>query len=223
MMNTLTPFDAVIFDMDGVLIDSEPLWKIAMEEVFHAIGSKLTKQDFQKTVGLRLDEVVVFWHAHEGWKNVTAHEVETKIVLRMVDLITENASPLPGVIETLCFLQEKKVKVGLATSSYEILISTVLQALDIKSYFQACVSAEHEEFGKPHPAVYLTAAQQLGVLPAQCLVVEDSFNGVVSGKAARMKVACIPEKTHHPDHRLAAADYTYLSMLDLLEDLKTLI
>jgi HAD superfamily hydrolase (TIGR01509 family) len=223
MMNTLTPFDAVIFDMDGVLIDSEPLWKIAMEEVFHAIGSKLTKQDFQKTVGLRLDEVVVFWHAHEGWKNVTAHEVETKIVLRMVDLIKENASPLPGVIETLRFLQEKKVKVGLATSSYEILISTVLQALDIKSYFQACVSAEHEEFGKPHPAVYLTAAQQLGVLPAQCLVVEDSFNGVVSGKAARMKVACIPEKTHHPDHRLAAADYTYLSMLDLLEDLKTLI
>jgi sugar-phosphatase len=223
MMNTLTPFDAVIFDMDGVLIDSEPLWKIAMEEVFHAIGSKLTKQDFQKTVGLRLDEVVVFWHAHEGWKNVTAHEVETKIVLRMVDLIKENASPLPGVIETLHFLQAKKVKVGLATSSYEILISTVLQALDIKSYFQACVSAEHEEFGKPHPAVYLTAAQQLGVLPAQCLVVEDSFNGVVSGKAARMKVACIPEKTHHPDHRLAAADYTYLSMLDLLEDLKTLI
>jgi HAD superfamily hydrolase (TIGR01509 family) len=222
MTNELTPFDAVIFDMDGVLIDSEPLWKIAMEEVFHAIGSTLTKQDFQKTVGLRLDEVVVFWHAYEGWKGVTPHEVETKIVLRMVDLIKENASPLPGVVETLRFLQEKNIKVGLATSSYEILISTVLQALAIKPYFWACVSAEHEEFGKPHPAVYLTAAQQLGVQPTQCLVVEDSFNGVISGKAARMKVACIPEKTHHPDHRLVAADYNYSSMLDLLEDLKKL-
>lgn len=223
MTSELTPFDAVIFDMDGVLIDSEPLWKIAMEEVFHAIGSTLTKQDFQKTVGLRLDEVVVFWHAHEGWKDVTPHDVETKIVLRMVELIEENASPLPGVVETLRFLQEKNIKVGLATSSYEILISTVLHALEIKPYFWACVSAEHEEFGKPHPAVYLTAARQLGVPSTQCLVVEDSFNGVISGKAARMKVACIPEKTHHPDHRLVAADYTYSSMLDLLQDLKKLI
>jgi len=223
MANVLTPFTAVIFDMDGVLIDSEPLWKIAMEEVFHVIGSTLTKQDFQKTVGLRLDEVVVFWHAQEGWKNVTPHDVETKIVLRMVDLIKENAAPLPGVVETLRFLQEKNIKVGLATSSYEILISTVLQALEIKPYFGVCVSAEHEEFGKPHPAVYLTAARMLGVSPSECLVVEDSFNGVISGKAARMKVACIPEKTHHPDHRLVAADYNYSSMLDLLEDLKKLI
>jgi sugar-phosphatase len=223
MKNEITPFAAVIFDMDGVLIDSEPLWKIAMEEVFHTIGSKLTKQDFQKTVGLRLDEVVVYWHAQEGWRDVTPHEVETKIVLRMVDLIKENAAPLPGVVETLRFLNEKHVKVGLATSSYEILISTVLQALEIQPYFEACVSAEHEEFGKPHPAVYLTAALQLGVPPTQCLVVEDSFNGVLSGKAARMKVACIPEKTHHPDHRLVAADYAYSSMLDLLEDMKKLI
>jgi len=130
---------------------------------------------------------------------------------------------LPGVVETLRFLQEKNIKVGLATSSYEILILTVLQALGIKAYFETCVSAEHEEFGKPHPAVYLTAARQLGVSSTQCLVVEDSFNGVISGKAARMKVACIPEKTHHPDHRLVAADYNYSSMLDLLEDLKKLI
>ena len=223
MRNEIAPFNAVIFDMDGVLIDSEPLWKIAMEEVFHAVGSQLTKQDFQKTVGLRLDEVVIFWHAHEGWTGVTPQEVEAQIVLRMVELIKENASPLPGVLETLSFLQEKKVKVGLATSSYEILISTVLQALEIKKYFEVCVSAEHEEFGKPHPAVYLTAARQLNVPATQCLVVEDSFNGVVSGKAARMKVACIPEKMNHPDPRLVAADYMYDSMMDLLNDLKAMI
>lgn len=223
MTNEIAPFDAVIFDMDGVLIDSEPLWKIAMEEVFHAIGSKLTKEDFQKTVGLRLDEVVVFWHAHEGWKEVTPREVETKIVLRMVELIKENAAPLPGVVETLQFFQEKNIKVGLATSSYEILIATVLHALAIEKYFQVCVSAEHEEFGKPHPAVYLTAARKMDVQATRCLVVEDSFNGVISGKAARMKVACIPEKTHHPDQRLVAADYMFETMNDLLENLKTRI
>ena len=221
MTNEISPFNAVIFDMDGVLIDSEPLWKIAMEEVFRSVGSHLTKQDFQKTVGLRLDEVVVYWHRQEGWKDVTPQEVEAQIVLRMVDLIKENAAPLPGVVETLQFLQEKKVKVGLATSSYEILITTVLQALAIEKYFQVCVSAEHEEFGKPHPAVYLTAAQRMNVPSIECLVVEDSFNGVISGKAARMKVACIPEKTHHPDHRLAVADYMFDTMSDLLDNLKS--
>jgi HAD superfamily hydrolase (TIGR01509 family) len=221
MKNEISPFTAVIFDMDGVLIDSEPLWKIAMEEVFRSVGSKLTKKDFQKTVGLRLDEVVVYWHSHEGWKGVTPKEAENQIVLRMVELIKANAAPLPGVVETLQFLQEKRIKVGLATSSYEILINTVLQSLAIENYFQVCVSAEHEEFGKPHPAVYLTAAQRLNVPATDCLVVEDSFNGVLSGKAARMKVACIPEKTHHPDHRLVAADYMFDTMNDMLENLKS--
>ena len=221
MKNEISPFTAVIFDMDGVLIDSEPLWKIAMEEVFRSVGSKLTKKDFQKTVGLRLDEVVVYWHSHEGWKGVTPKEAENQIVLRMVELIKANAAPLPGVVETLQFLQEKRIKVGLATSSYEILINTVLQSLAIENYFQVCVSAEHEEFGKPHPAVYLTAAQRLNVPATDCLVVEDSFNGVLSGKAARMKVACIPEKTHHPAHRLVAADYMFDTMNDMLENLKS--
>jgi sugar-phosphatase len=192
-----------------------------MEEVFRSVGSKLTKKDFQKTVGLRLDEVVVYWHSHEGWKGVTPKEAENQIVLRMVELIKANAAPLPGVVETLQFLQEKRIKVGLATSSYEILINTVLQSLAIENYFQVCVSAEHEEFGKPHPAVYLTAAQRLNVPATDCLVVEDSFNGVLSGKAARMKVACIPEKTHHPDHRLVAADYMFDTMNDMLENLKS--
>ena len=84
----LSNFEAVIFDMDGVLIDSEPLWKIAMAEVFGSLGSNLTKKDFQKTVGLRIDEVVAFWHAYEGWKGVSPDEVEKQIVMKMVDLIS---------------------------------------------------------------------------------------------------------------------------------------
>ena len=115
-------FDAVIFDMDGVLIDSEPLWKIAMEQVFAAVGSKLTRQDFQKTVGLRLDEVIQFWHQHEGWKNVSPEEVEQQIVLKMQELIRANGTPLTGVVETLQYLRLQNKKIGLATSSYRVLI-----------------------------------------------------------------------------------------------------
>jgi sugar-phosphatase len=219
----LTSFDAVIFDMDGVLIDSEPLWKIAMEEVFRSIGSELTRQDFQKTVGLRLDEVITFWHQHEGWKNVTPKEVEQQIVLKMVELIRANAEPLPGVLETLAFLQARKIKIGLATSSYEILIHTVLRELNITSFFEVTHSAEHEAFGKPHPAVYLTVAERLAVSPSRCLVIEDSLNGVISGKAAKMKVVCIPEKTHFPEPKLMLADYQFETMGVFLEDISSIV
>lgn len=217
----LANFDAVIFDMDGVLIDSEPLWKIAMEDVFHSVGSVLTKQDFQKTVGLRLDEVILFWHQHEGWKNASPKEVEQQIVLRMVELIRENGNPLPGVIETLTFLKERNVKIGLATSSYEILINAVLRELKITDQFDVTHSAEHEQYGKPHPAVYLTVAERLNVQAIRCLVIEDSLNGIISAKAARMKVVCIPEKTHHIEPKLILADYQYETMTDLLTALKT--
>ncbi len=155
----LNQFDAVIFDMDGVLIDSEPLWKIAMEEVFHSIGSALTKQDFQKTVGLRLDEVIRFWHQHEGWKNVSPREVEMLIVERMIELIKQNGAPLEGVIEMLHFLQSQNKKIGLATSSYRVLIDTILDVLGIASFFDFTHSAEDEIFGKPHPVVYLSVAK----------------------------------------------------------------
>jgi sugar-phosphatase len=216
----LSDFQAVIFDMDGVLIDSEPLWKIAMEEVFHAIGSKLTKQDFQKTVGLRLDEVIHFWFHHEGWKNCTPQDIEAAIVAKMCDLILETGCPLPGVLATLEFIKSQGVKIGLATSSYGILIETVLTQLNIHSYFDFTHSAENEAYGKPHPAVYLSVANYFKVEPSKCLVIEDSLNGIISGKAAKMKVVCIPEKTHYPEPKLILADYHFEDMECFLNALK---
>lgn len=220
-INKHDTYPAVIFDMDGVLIDSEPLWKTAMEEVFQRVGCTLTRQDFQKTVGLRIDEVVRYWHGVAQWSGPDPVAVEGMIVERMDELIREVGKPLPGVIETISFLHDKGIKVGLATSSYTSLIRAVLETIDLNGHFHATRSAEHEVFGKPHPAVYLSVAEQLAVPAHQCLVVEDSLNGIISGKAARMKVACIPEKTHYPEPRLALADYMYESMSDLLTDLKT--
>ena len=86
-MIDLKNFDAVIFDMDGVLTDSEPLWKIAMEEVFRSVGCSLTRKDFQKTVGLRIDEVCDYWYNEGAWEGATPKEVEDKIMERMVELI----------------------------------------------------------------------------------------------------------------------------------------
>ena len=213
---SLASFEAVIFDMDGVLIDSEPVWKIAMESVFHSVGCKLTREDFQKTVGLRIDEVIAYWYKHSPWENATIEEVEQAIVQKMVALISADGKPLLGVVDTLRFLGEKGLKIGLATSSYEVLIDTVLDTLDIRNYFDYTHSAENELYGKPHPAVYLTTAARLGVNPLKCLVIEDSINGVISGKAARMHVVCIPEKSHHPNPKLVLADYTFETMEEML-------
>ena len=221
-MIDLKNFDAVIFDMDGVLTDSEPLWKIAMEEVFHSVGCSLTREDFQKTVGLRIDEVCEFWYQNPAWANrtVSPKEVEDKIMIRMVELIKENGEPLPGVLETTSYLREQGIKIGLATSSYTVLIDAVLETLGIRDRFDKVHSAEGEQYGKPHPAVYLTVADYFKVDPMRCLVIEDSLNGVISGKAAKMKVVCIPEKTHHPEPKLIVADYLFDDMLLFLEALK---
>jgi len=215
----ISDFNAVIFDMDGVLIDSEPLWKIAMENVFSELGSTLQKSDFQKTVGLRIDEVIHFWNLHESWEIEDESIVQEKIILKMEELIAANAQPLSGVIETLTFLRSKGLKIGLATSSSSRLIRIVLKELAISDFFDFTHSAETEDYGKPHPAVYLTVARKLTVHPTKCLVIEDSFNGVIAGLAAKMKVVCIPEKTHFPNPRLAFSDYQFVTMSEMLKEI----
>ncbi len=205
--------------MDGVLVDSEPIWKVAMEEAFHSVGCKLTREDFQKTVGLRIDEVISYWYKIAPWENETEKEVEQLIIQKMVAFLLESAKPLVGVVETLRYLKNQGLKIGLATSSCRILVDTILTTCSLTEYFDVLHTAEEEEFGKPHPAVYITAAKMLEVNPLKCLVIEDSINGVISGKAARMQVVCIPEKTHQPNPKLSLADYTFETMEQMLEEI----
>ena len=216
-MIQLIDFEAVIFDMDGVIIDSEPLWKIAMEEVFSRLGSRLKKEDFQKTVGLRIDEVIHYWNIKEHWGISDESEVEEAIIIKMENLIADKPVALEGVIDTLNYLKLRNIPVGLATSSSSRLIKVVLEKLAIKHLFNFVHSAEMEQYGKPHPAVYLTVAKKLAVLPEKCLVIEDSLNGIISAKAAKMTAVCIPEKTHHIEPKLILADYQFESMTDFLK------
>ena len=212
----LNDYDAIIFDMDGVLIDSEPLWKIAMEFVFGQYGSTLTHQDFQKTVGLRIDEVIAFWNIQENWGISDIKNVENQIIDKLISLIELDPKPLPGVLDTLQFLKESGKKIGLATSSSQRLITTVLRALHIESYFDFAYSAEFETYGKPHPGVYIKVAAHIAVPTQRCLVIEDSLNGIIAGLAAQMKVCCIPEKTHFPNPKLTVAHFQFTDLHQLL-------
>ena len=116
----LNDYDSIIFDMDGVLIDSEPLWKIAMEFVFGQYGSTLTHQDFQKTVGLRIDEVIAFWNIQENWKLSDLKNVENQIIDKLISLIEFDPKPLPGVLDTLQFLKLYRVFQRKCYSSFYI-------------------------------------------------------------------------------------------------------
>jgi sugar-phosphatase len=141
----LKNYEAIIFDMDGVLIDSEPLWKIAMEQAFKHVGVHLERKQFAETVGLRIDEVIIYWRNRFPWEGYTNDEVEELIISGLEKLIAEEGKPLVGVVETLHFLKNKNIKIGLATSSYERLIRFNLKQLQLESFFDFSHSAENEK------------------------------------------------------------------------------
>jgi len=217
---SIANYEAVIFDMDGVLIDSEPQWKIAMEKVFKSVGLDMARKDFQKTVGLRIDEVISFWNHYKNLDIQDEKAIEDAIIDQMILLVHANPIPLKGVNETLAHLKKLNIKIGIATSSPYRLLNAVLSALNIEAYFDFVHSAENESYGKPHPVVYISAAEALSVKPSKCLVIEDSFNGVISGKAAKMDVVCIPEKTHEPNVKLNLADYIFEDMIEMLNEIQ---
>jgi HAD superfamily hydrolase (TIGR01509 family) len=220
---TPTRVDAIIFDMDGLLVDSEPLWRIAEIETLSAVGVPITEEDAVQTTGLRTDEVVELWYARYPWPDPPRKEIEARIITRLIALVRERGELMPGVIETLQAVSGAGYPLAIASSSSSEIITAVLDTLGIASYFQVAQSAEHEPYGKPHPGVYIEAARRLGVEPRHCLAFEDSHNGVIAAKAARMRCIAVPDPALADDHRLRAADLILPSLaefrLGLLEQL----
>ena len=198
--------EAVIFDMDGVLIDSEPLWKIAEIEGFKKVGIDLTQTDCEETVGLRMDEVVQLWYDRVGWENKSLKEVEEDVISIVIREIKNQGKVLDGVIQSLNQIKSAGLKIAIATSSSSSIMNTVVDQLNIREYFDFMHSAENETYGKPHPSVFISSAKALGVKPIHCLVIEDSLNGIIAAKAARMKVIAVPEKTHQISTKFDLAD-----------------
>ncbi len=198
--------EAVIFDMDGLLIDSEPLWRIAETRAMNAIGVPMVEEDGFLTMGLRTDEVVEFWYARHPWTETSKREVEGAIVGNVIALIDERGEALPGAVEAVRAVRAAGYAVGLASSSAMEIIEAVLEKIGLRSDFAVLQSAEHEPYGKPHPAVYIECARRLGVPPANCLALEDSPAGVLAAKAAKMTCIAIPPPELRDDNRYCIAD-----------------
>jgi beta-phosphoglucomutase-like phosphatase (HAD superfamily) len=284
----------VIFDMDGLMIDSEPLWHIAEQQTFARAGITLSEDDCNDTTGLRIDEVVAFHAERKPWGDTpTRKEVaeqvrassevphcaalrlgvpddepflptrcscccccctSVQIVATMVELVKTQGKPMAGLEEALAFFevsrapgcavvslslasltqeaakksrpeggwpcvharaQSHKLPLAVASSSHMVLLNAALEGLGLVGRFSHVVSAEFEPYGKPHPGVYISAAAKLGVPPDRCLALEDSVNGTLAAKAAKMVCISVPEAHNLADPRFAIADVKLTSLAEV--------
>jgi len=205
---------AAIFDMDGLLVDSEPLWRRAEQAVFPKVGLRLTDRMCMQTMGTRVDEVVRHWYCVQPWAGPSPAEVADEIVQTVISLVRAEGALMPGAVQALEFFAARAVPAALASSSSPRLIDAVVDTLEIRRYFRLLVSAEDEPLGKPHPGVFLRTAAALHADPGGCIVFEDSFAGMIAGLAARMRVVVVPDRLHFDDPRFGAAHLKLRSLAE---------
>jgi sugar-phosphatase len=208
-------FSAVIFDMDGLLVDSEPHWRAAEIQVFQErLGLRVTEAQCAETMGIRIDHVVRLWLGRHPTPGVDANDLVRIIVDAMCQRMSEHGVALPGVHKLVTLLKRQDLPLAVASSSPRRLIDTVLRRLQLSEAFSIVHSAEEEAQGKPDPAVYFSTARLLGVTPGSCLVFEDSVAGVQAALSAGMCVVAVPaaEQRARPEFARAAL------ILDSLED-----
>jgi sugar-phosphatase len=213
-----------IFDMDGLLIDSEPLWYEAALESLSKFNIHINHQEYYSSTGLRTKEFLEYWLGKFKVDFSHINETEIDITKRVIQKVFEKGEMMQGVENAIQLIQQHHLKIGLASSSPLSLINAVLEKTGLTDVFTATCSAEHLPFGKPHPQVFIDCALALGSNPVECICLEDSFNGLIAAKAARMKCIVVP----HPDHLHAEkwklADLTLASLEKLSAiDLATLI
>jgi len=207
----------LIFDMDGLLIDSEPLWLRAEQLVFATVGIELDPLMFKETTGIRIDDVVRLRYAEKPWANKSLAQVEAEILAEVQRLATTEGKALPGVYEVLEACSASGCIIALASSSPLHMIEAVITHLGIHEYFSVLCSAADEQHGKPHPAVYLTTAARMGLAPDSCLAFEDSMPGVLAAKAAGMQVVAVPDEHHFNREEFAVAQLKLASLADFLD------
>ena len=162
MVAELRPIEAVVFDMDGVLIDSEPIWRAVERDVFAGVGIELTDEDLFPTMGVRIADVVDRWYRRHPWPEPSREAIAEAIVEGVVRAIRERGTLLEGATAAVDHVRGLGLRVALASSSPMPLIQAVLSLDGLAERFDAVVSGEDEELGKPDPAVYLSAARRLG-------------------------------------------------------------
>lgn len=206
-------FKAAVFDMDGLLLDSEPHWDVVIEAVLGEQGVVLTESIRNLTVGMRLEETLGIWRAHFPAAVLEKAHIGARLAEGMRERM-RHVEAKPGAVEAVRLCHEAGCRLAVASSSPSEVIAAGLRRLGIAELFHAVVSADGEPQGKPHPGVFLTAARRVEVPPEDCIAFEDSLNGMKAVLAAGMHCVAVPE-AHNQGH--PAFDAAHRRLVSLLE------
>jgi HAD superfamily hydrolase (TIGR01509 family) len=205
---------AVVFDLDGVLVDSEHVWDAAREELARERGGRWHEGAQRDMMGMSSKEWSRYMHETIGVPD-PPEEISAEVVRRLEQIYRRQLPLIDGAAEAVERLAAHW-PLAVASSSNRPIIDLVLELSGLARFFSTTVSSEEVPRGKPAPDVYLEAAKRLEVDPAACAAVEDSHNGILSAKAARMRVIAIPNQRYPPaEGGLAAADAVLASIHEL--------
>jgi mannitol-1-/sugar-/sorbitol-6-/2-deoxyglucose-6-phosphatase len=206
-------FDGVVFDFDGVIIDSEPAWEKAKLNVFHTAGLNISQEKVLTYTGKTLEEFVEEEQLHFGFDDHLAKQLVKDISHYATYELKNNVTPLAGIYEAIDYFLVSGKKLAIASSAGSAFIKSTLNKLNLQNVFKIICSAENEEYGKPHPAVYISACKKLELSPLNAIAIEDSLTGLLAAKAAKM--SCILIK--HPNKRMPAHEIADKIIKDLTE------
>jgi HAD superfamily hydrolase (TIGR01509 family) len=189
---------AVLWDMDGTLVDSEKVWAEVQIELLGSLGAIWTMEDCVQLVGSHLSDALKVWMARIPAGAITAEELARRMFTDVVAGLKKDVEFRPGALDLLQALRKEDVPCALVSASYRVMIDAVLGHLPADP-FDVIVAGDEVTNGKPHPEAYLTAARQLGVDPTRCVVIEDSNTGVEAGTAAGAYVVAVPQWVTIPE------------------------
>jgi HAD superfamily hydrolase (TIGR01509 family) len=214
-MHASSPISAVVFDMDGVLVDTEHLWDEVREELTTEWGGRYTPEAQEAMMGMSSLEWSRYLHETVGLREAP-ERINQGVVRRMLARYDVELPVIPGAIEAVRRLDGAGYRLAVASSSNRELIDAVLRRLELAALFEVTVSSEEVERGKPAPDVYLEATRRLEVEPAECVAIEDSASGIRAARAAGMRVIAYPNRHYPPPAEvLASADVVLDSLGEL--------
>lgn len=219
----MTQIQAIFFDMDGVLVFSEPFWREAEHKVFKKhFNIQLTEEDVTQSTGLKTTEVVNMHMSKYGFTcdlSEIGHEIEREVVR----LVYERGEPMKGLKELTDWIKEKDWRRCIVTSSSQYVYENIVRFVGLDGFFERKFTAYDEQWGKPHPAVYLSAIEYIQIPKENIIVIEDSLNGVKAAYAAGLKILGLPEVHHksNPNY-LSMVEKSFDSHIEILEYLKNL-
>lgn len=220
MSNNLA-FDAIIFDMDGLLVDTETVWEEAESAMLSEYGIEMEPAVRAQLIGLRNDVFIMRLKTEYGIPD-SLENLQENVINRMLKLIPVKVNPMPGALEMIRYVVDEGIPTAIASSSPKVIIEAVVSSQGWGELIPVRCSAEHLIAGKPEPYVYLEAAKALDIDPRNCLALEDSPIGARAAKAAGMTCYAVPDLSHTRVEAFSnVTDHIFNTLHDVLAHLTT--